>query len=194
MCSQLKSLYFYLMKYLFILGMIFFSSCKEKTKEGALLKSDGVVLTDTVVSSEIAYNQELIKIVDYEELAPLLAKKNDTTYVVNFWATWCRPCVKELPYFEKLNVEYADKKVKVLLVSLDFPEKLEKQVIPYVTKNLKSEVWLLDDADANGWIPKVDEKWSGAIPATIIFNKENRMFYERSFTYEELEKEVKSIL
>ena len=187
-------MYFYAMKYLVIIVLIAFTSCKEQTKEGVLLETDTAVLIDEVVSTEIAYTQNLIKIVDYNGLAPLLATKNDTTYVVNFWATWCRPCVKELPYFEKLNMEYADKKVKVVLVSLDFPETLEKQVIPYVKKNLKSEVWLLDDADANGWIPKIDKTWSGAIPATLMFNKKNSIFHERSFTYEELKKEVESLL
>ena len=81
------------------------------------------------------------------------------------------------------------------MVSLDFPEHLEKKLIPFVEKrNIKSEVVLFDDSDANSWIPKVNENWSGAIPATIIYSNSERKFYERSFTYEELETELKSIL
>ncbi len=194
MCSKQLWEYFYTMKYLVIIVLIVFASCKEKQTEDLLLKVEDGEKVAAVVSSEIVSNENLIKVVDYQGLAPLLAKRNDTTYVVNFWATWCAPCVKELPYFEKLNKEYVDKNVKVVLVSLDFPDKLVKQVIPYVKENLKSEVILLDDADANGWIPKIDDSWSGAIPATIIYNKNKRTFYERSFDYEELEKEVKSIL
>lgn len=169
--------------------------CKDAAVDSSKTAQKEVVSNKTIDPAlEEIYTQDVIKIVDYEGLAPLLASKNDTTYVVNFWATWCKPCVKELPYFEKLNESYKDKKVKVVLVSLDFPRQLEKQVVPYVKKNLKSEVWLLDDADANGWIPKVDKTWSGAIPATIIYNKNDRMFYEHSFTYEELKTEVESIL
>ena len=185
------------MKYLFLIGFFSLFACKQNNSDKSAIDENQVVLFDTNgenVASEISNSPDLIKIVDYNGLEPLLAKKNDTTYVINFWATWCRPCVKELPYFEKLNAAYANDKVKVVLVSLDFPEKLEKQVIPYVEKNLKSEVWLLDDADANGWIPKIDKDWSGAIPATIIYNNETRKFFENSFTYEELEKEVKFIL
>ena len=125
----------------------------------------------------------------------ILQKSNDTTYVVNFWATWCKPCVKELPYFERINKEYADKKVKVILASLDFPNKVQSQVVPFIKKNkLHSEIVLLDDADANSWIPKVSKEWSGAIPATVIYKNDSRAFYEKSFTYEELKTEIQNLL
>lgn len=134
---------------------------------------------------------------DFDQLtAEVFSKQNDTTYVVNFWATWCKPCVEELPAFEKLQATYATSNpVKVVLVSLDFPQKVESQVIPFIEKHqIQSQVILLDDADANGWIPKVDTTWSGAIPATLIFDKNVKQFYERSFTYEQLETELKPFL
>jgi len=81
------------------------------------------------------------------------------------------------------------------LVSLDFPKQLESKVIPFVEdRNIKSQVLLLKDPDANNWIPKVDSSWTGAIPATLIYKADNRKFYERSFTYEELENELNLIL
>ncbi len=99
----------------------------------------------------------------------MLEKKDDKTYVINFWATWCAPCVKELPYFEKLKTEYADKNVEVLLVSLDFPKQVEKKLIPFINKKkLKSEVVLLDDINEDVWIKAIDETWSGALPATLF--------------------------
>lgn len=128
---------------------------------------------------------------DYNSLEYFLKKDNDTTYVVNFWATWCVPCVEELPSFEKLNAEYKDKKVKVILVSLDMSKQIESRLLPFMQKKkLQSKVVLLNDPDANAWIERVDKSWSGAIPATVIYKKQNRKFYERSFTYKELEKEV----
>lgn len=128
---------------------------------------------------------------DFSGFEYFLRQKNDTTYVVNFWATWCVPCVEELPHFEKLNEKYREDKVKVILVSLDMYKMVDSKLLPFIKeKQLKSEVIYLRDPDQNTWLPKIDSTWSGAIPATVIYNKEQRKFYERSFTYEELEKEV----
>lgn len=129
-----------------------------------------------------------IPIMDFDELYPLLNQQNDTTYVVNFWATWCAPCVREIPAFEKLYEMYKGQKVQVILVSLDFPNHLQSRVVPFVEQNnVKSRVILLDDSDANRWIPMVSENWTGAIPATLIFNRESRKFFQREFYFEELE-------
>ena len=116
----------------------------------------------------------------------------DTTYVINFWATWCGPCVKELPYFEELNALYDGQPFKQILVSLDDPKKLESKVNPFIIKNkIESEVVLLADGKANSWIDKVDPNWSGAIPITLILRGEQKKFYEREFhsTFE-LEEEM----
>ena len=133
-----------------------------------------------------------VKSYSYNELKPLLQKNDDKIYVVNFWATWCAPCVKELPAFEKLNTEYENKNVEVLLVSLDFPKQVEKRLIPFINKKqLRSKVVLLDDVNEDVWIKAIDSTWSGAIPATLIYNSKDRKFYEQSFDYETLENEPK---
>ena len=136
-----------------------------------------------------------VKSYDFKNLQGYLHKNDETTYVINFWATWCLPCVKELPYFEALNKNYKDKGVKVILVSLDMPKKVESNLIPFMIKRkLQSQVIHLDDPDANSWIEKVSKNWSGSIPATVIYNKSVSKFYEQSFTYEQLESELKTIL
>jgi len=128
-----------------------------------------------------------VKLLTLDELDNRIANGKDTTYVVNFWATWCSPCVAELPNFEKLRVSNLKKPVKVLLVSLDFKSKLQKDVIPFVKKNrINAEVFLLNESDQQAYIERIDKKWSGAIPATLFVNKKSRQFYEKEFTEPEL--------
>ncbi len=105
------------------------------------------------------------------ELLNRINNDSDTTYVVNFWATWCKPCVAELPEFEKLHLDAKDnnRKTKVLLVSMDFVEELDKKLKDFLAKNKYTcEVVLLDEINGNDFINKISEKWSGAIPATLI--------------------------
>ena len=126
----------------------------------------------------------------YEELKPMLFQEGNKTYVVNFWATWCAPCIKELPYFETLNEK---PNIEVLLVSLDFPQHKETRLLSFIKKHqLQSKVVHLDDVNENTWINAIDSTWSGALPATIVYNNQKRSFYERSFTQNELETLVKS--
>ncbi len=174
-----------------ILFILLLQSCSDKKSEPT-----EVAMKEIIQDEEEIFNSEKVVSLNFEELEQqYLQKKNDSIYIINFWATWCKPCIKELPAFEKLASNYSDKKVKLLLVSLDFPDKLESQVIPFIERNnIQSEVVLLDDADANSWIPKVSPQWSGAIPATIIYKKTTRKFYEQSFTFEELEAELKTFL
>lgn len=123
----------------------------------------------------------------FESLAPLFDQRSDTTYIINFWATWCAPCVEELPYFEELTRDRGEKKYRVILVSLDFRKQLEKRLLPFVKERaLRSTVVVLDDPDANAWIDRIDAAWSGAIPATLVFNATRREFREQTFTREEL--------
>ena len=141
------------------------------------------------VDKEFKENDE-IEVYNFEQLQNFLQADQDQTYVVNFWATWCKPCIKELPYFEDLQFKYKGD-IKVILVSLDFPSKLDSQLIPFITeKNIQLQVILLDDPYENEWIPKIDSTWSGALPATLILNSTKRKFFEQSFTQEELENEI----
>ncbi|NLP59180.1 TlpA family protein disulfide reductase [Lutibacter sp. B1] len=167
---------------LLIVCIAAFVSCKTEPKQSENI-SDEKKLPEKVIT---------IPSYTYETLEPLLHKEDDKTYVINFWATWCKPCVEELPAFEKLNATYKNQNVEVILVSLDFQNQIEKRVIPFIQENnIQSEVVIMVDPDQNTWIPKISKKWSGAIPATLIYNKHKREFYEQSFTYELLQNELK---
>ncbi len=145
--------------------------------------------------SALANDSDDIKVYNFDEFSHWLERESDSLYVVNFWATWCAPCVKEIPDFEKLYAKYKTDKVKLLFVSLDFPNQLETRVIPFIDRmDMKGQVVLLDDTRANRWIPLVDEDWTGAIPATLIYNQDFREFYARELTFDELEEIVLPLL
>jgi len=119
---------------------------------------------------------------NFEDLAYLFQQQNDTTYIINFWATWCKPCVEELPYFEQLTQQHQGQKVKVILVSLDLEKQLETKLLPFIEKHqIQSEVLVLLDSNDNVWLEKVDPTWSGAIPVTLIYKNKERAFFEESF-------------
>jgi thiol-disulfide isomerase/thioredoxin len=119
----------------------------------------------------------------------LLSRINnsDTTYIINFWATWCKPCVKELPSFDSLYLNSNKQNLKILLVSLDFIDDIEKKLNPFLLKNkIKLECVVLDEINGNDFINKVDEKWTGALPATLIKLKDKRIFIEKPISLKSL--------
>ena len=129
-----------------------------------------------------------------DQLEKRIQNGKDTTYVINFWATWCTFCNRELPYFEKLNKEYHSEKLKVLLVSVDFISVFKTKLIPFVKKKqLKSEVFLLNEKNQQEYIDRVDKSWSGAIPATLFIKGNNRKFLEQEFEYTALVNEYQTI-
>jgi thiol-disulfide isomerase/thioredoxin len=153
-----------------------------------------------LLSLNIAFGQQVEGITVeqlFERFDEIKAEKdNDTLYVFNFWATWCVPCVEELPYFQQLYANYKDQKVKLVLVSLDFDKDLSKKVIPFVEKqDIKADVWVLTNYMRNmEWIDKLSPEWGGSIPATLIYQPQNKVyaFKEATFEYEELEEWVLS--
>lgn len=135
------------------------------------------------------------KMIRLADLQKLIAAPTEEIKVINFWATWCVPCIKELPLIEKLQGERKD--VKVSLVSMDMdldpdPEKVHRFVD---RKKIQSEVLILDERDPNDWIDKIEKKWSGALPATLIINTKNgkRKFVEKELHEGELEKLIAEV-
>ena len=136
------------------------------------------ILQDSTISKDSLG----IRILDYDQLKPLLEIDNDTTYVVNFWATWCLPCVKELPYFVQLDSIYNSGPFKLVLVSLDFQKDYYRKLKPFVKeRKLENYVLILEDNRSNYWIDDIDKSWGGSIPATLVFRGQKRAFYERTF-------------
>jgi thiol-disulfide isomerase/thioredoxin len=161
-------------------GLLLFSSLSAQESSG----SPGLTIKDIPVYPS------------FDDMEYVLDYNNDTTYIVNFWATWCKPCVEELPYFEKAFRAYENKPVKFIMVSLDFKKQLESKLVPFLNArpDMPSTIVLLDQ-DGNTWIPKVTDEWDGAIPVTLFYKGNKRKFIGHSFeSYDEISTIIDSFL
>ncbi|SNS52470.1 AhpC/TSA family protein [Ekhidna lutea] len=134
-----------------------------------------------------------VEVVKFSDLQKKMLYTEAPLTVFNFWATWCGPCIKELPHFD--NLESNNNNVKVYLVSIDFQNELERVQKFVSKKSLQSDVLFLDEKDPDDYMGKVSQEWSGAIPATLFVTDLGKTyFHEKAFTKEELEKTVKKYL
>ncbi|HBV17293.1 TlpA family protein disulfide reductase [Chryseobacterium carnipullorum] len=137
--------------------------------------------------------QTEVPTMQYEDLEKRIQKENEKLLVVNFWATTCAPCVKELPHFMEINHKFRDNpKFKMILVSLDRLVDKERVIKFIKNKNLTAEVILLDDVKRmNTWIPRFEKDWDGNIPVTIFYkNGEKVDFNDGEMSKEDLEKTI----
>lgn len=171
-------------------------STNTETNENAALPHSGDLPDTELTEAErkkLAQAQgKTVGYTNFSELEKRFQSDNDTLYIINFWATWCGPCVEEMPYFEKVADDFTNKKVKLIFVSMDNPKILKERVIPFVReKQIRSEVVLLNEKELSQteWINRIDKDWEGEIPATLFMNNrsETRLFYSKGFSYEELE-------
>ncbi|MBL3657833.1 TlpA family protein disulfide reductase [Fulvivirga sediminis] len=140
------------------------------------MKKLGILLT--FLLGPVYLKAQDVPLVKYDRLGSIIGQPGDEVRVINFWATWCKPCVKELPLFKNLA---EGGHIEVHLVSLDYADNLDKVNQFVSTNNYKDlNVILLDEIDYNSWIDKVDSSWSGAIPATLIIHPKTgkRLFVE----------------
>lgn len=135
----------------------------------------------------IRIQDQSIPVYSFEEFAPILKNRNKTTYVINFWATWCGPCVKEIPHFVEVSKTQANTSFKWIYVSLD--DVANDSLIVQVSEQLEiiNNTLVIDETDFNSWISKVDPNWSGALPATVIYNSDYRRFKEGALNRNALE-------
>lgn len=135
-----------------------------------------------------------VQVVKFDAIQSLLSSDGDEIRVINFWATWCAPCIKEMPYFEEVLQEHEDA-IDLYFISLDYADDISKVTAFAQKKSLEGKILILDELDYNAWIDRVESSWSGAIPATLFINPASgeRLFVESPLTKKEIESHINAV-
>jgi len=134
------------------------------------MNKNWVFLFGFLIVLNLNLRSQNIQIVKFDALKQHIYNNSDTVYIVNFFASWCKPCIQEMPELLSFAKGIKNSKIKLVFVSVDFKKDQEK-LLQIVQKNNLQNVYLLDESNVNNWINKVDKQWSGAIPATLIIKK-----------------------
>ena len=144
------------------------------------------ILVIFLVSIGLSTNR--VSVLTLQQMESATLKNNDTLYVVNFWATWCKPCVGELPYFLETVKKNAHQKVKIVFASLNSIKEMETVQKFTDTRNILQDVFILNAGNPNIWLDKIDKSWDGSIPATVMYKNSKKVFFrEGEFTETELD-------
>lgn len=148
-----------------------------------------------VILTTPVFSQNDIKVVKIEELKKVYVKANDTTYIVNFFATWCGPCMMEMPVLNKFYDEHKDTNVQLIFVSLDNAGTLKKLPLKLKKIGVQAPVYLLNESSDFSWLPYIDKRWQGSIPATMVINNKRNVkaFFETPMEKGQLEFYLKKL-
>lgn len=130
------------------------------------------------------------------ELQDYIAR-SDHPLIVNFWATFCVPCNKEIPYFQNTVSRYKVQGVELILVSLDLPNYYPLRIGDFAKNHgYSARLMWLNETDADYFCPKVDPHWSGGIPCSLFINNKTRYrrFFDRQLTEPQVDIEIKEML
>ncbi len=157
--------------------------------------SKGLIVAVMILAAANVNAQE-IKLWKLADLEAAMAKADKPT-IFNFWASFCKPCIEEIPYFQQIAKKYDTAGVQLVLVSLDMKELYPKKIAAFAKKfKFTAPIVFLDENDADKFCPAVDKKWSGVIPASLFVNNKNgfKSFYEDQLSKTQFENEVKKML
>ena len=150
-----------------------------------------------LIASAAAVQAGPVQVIKFEQFRTMTERVSDTTYVFNFFATWCDPCKHEFPAFQKWAAQNTGKKCVLSFISLDFKKDLKRSLAPWLEKqHVENDVFLLDEPDYNSWISRIDSTWSGSLPMTLVVNHEAGIWnvYPQEFDLKMLQQVISPLI
>ena len=144
----------------------------------------------------VAHAQPSVQKIKITDLQDYIAH-SDHPLIVNFWATFCIPCNKEIPYFQSTVARFRDQGVELILVSLDLPDYYPGKIADFARKQgYTAKILWLSETDADYFCPKVDPHWSGGIPSSLFVDNKTqyRHFFDRQLTEPQVDLEIKKMV
>jgi thiol-disulfide isomerase/thioredoxin len=136
-----------------------------------------------------------VRTVTAKQIRALVDDRKGKVVVVNFWASWCPPCMREFPAIIKVYEQYRDKGVEMFAVSLNDAE--DKADIEQFVQTYKPPFPIfLRDAKDETFTEGVLKEWSGEMPLTLVFDTAGKqvLAHKSELTFEELSKKVEPLL
>lgn len=139
------------------------------------------------------------RLVEHDEAILLTSTHGSKLLVLNYWATWCAPCLAEMPYFEAAHQKYASQGVKVVGYSMDYEAYLEEAEAATKSSLKRLSITypnLLLKVDSNVTFPFFSEEWAGSLPATFFYDEHGNKVAEvlSELNQEELNAKIEELL
>ena len=116
-------------------------------------------------------------LIDYntEQHGKVLKQHTGKVLLVNFWATWCAPCRKEMPLLVEMEKKLRAKGFRMVTVSADEIED-KAQALEFLKETgVDAPAYLKNVDDDDAFIESVDPKWSGALPALYLYGRDGKV-------------------
>ena len=135
-----------------------------------------LLILTVFIFTRVSLSQDIQKLSSVSQLDSIKSVSKGYVTLVNFWATWCKPCVQEFPELIRLYNDYKNNQFRIIFVSLDAPGEINTKVKPFLAENqVDFTTYFSDFVNSDDLMNYFDSNWDGAIPTTFIYDKNGNL-------------------